>query len=307
MHIAIIVTHRDITTFIQTLHEHLPNERISIYPNIEDPESVDIVIAWKYPNGYLQSFKNLKLICSFGAGVDHIFADPFLPSDPIITRIVDSGLTISMTRFILMCVLNTQYCIFQLRENQERKSWQPNLSTQHEPNIGIMGFGVLGQYAAMTLHQLGYTVNAWCRTEKHDIPFDVYAQNELSEFLKKTNILVCLLPLTDNTRGILNRELFDQLPAGSTLIQVGRGFHLKDEDLIEALQSNQLSSAWLDVFQVEPLPHNSRLWSTPGVFITPHIASITNQRSAAIQISKNILRLKKGEPILYKVDKTAGY
>ena len=174
--------------------------------------------------------------------------------------------------------------------------------------IAIMGYGEIGQFVARKLTDFGFRVCGWNRSRKHDGHIQVYSgRDELGEFLGKANVLVCLLPLTDETENILNAQNLSQLPPGAYLINAGRGDHLVESDLLTVLDSGQLSGALLDVFREEPLPDQHPFWFHEKITVTPHIASITNPASASVQVVENYRRVLNDEPLLHLVDLDSGY
>ncbi|HVV69676.1 MAG TPA: glyoxylate/hydroxypyruvate reductase A [Gammaproteobacteria bacterium] len=294
-------------SWVKAIHAVDPNIKINIWPDIEDPLSIAFAVAWVYPHGELAKFPNLKCISSAGAGVDFILSDPKLPKDLAVVRLIDKNLIRDMTQYIVWAVLNHARHFDFYSQSQTRKLWAPRSLTQ-QPKIGIMGSGQLGSDAAIKLTQLGFQVSTFSQSPQTlpDITH-FYGKNQLNAFLSRINILICLLPLTPDTRHILNRELFGQLPPGAYLINVARGHHLVEADLIAAIESNQLSGACLDVFATEPLPTSSPLWKEAHVIITPHIASTTDTHSVAPQIVENYRRVMAGQPLLNLVNREKGY
>ena len=195
------------------------------------------------------------------------------------------------------------------KRDQIEKRWHARVPLlARDIRIGTMGLGQLGADAAAKLVQLGFKVAGWSRTTKDINGVVSYAGDEaLDDFLKISNILICTLPLTPDTAGILNRDTFAKLPAGAYVINVARGKHLIEEDLLEALDSGHLSGACLDVFQVEPLPENHPFWNQPNIIITPHISSLTDPQAVMPQILENYHRMKSGKPLMHVVDVTKGY
>jgi glyoxylate/hydroxypyruvate reductase A len=241
--------------------------------------------------------------------VDSLLRDPDLPGEVTITRVVESSMPQFMSEYVILAVLN--YCRqFDIYKNDKsKKRWQPRIPLlARDIQIGVMGLGQLGGDAAKKLAQLGFTVAGWSRTPK-TIPgiLSFAGDDSLEDFLSQTNVLICLLPLTTATEGILNRRLFEKLPAGAYLINVARGRHLEEADLLDALESGQLSGACLDVFQAEPLPEDHPFWNNPNIMITPHISSLTDPKAVMPQILDNYHRMKSGQPLLHVVDAARGY
>lgn len=290
----------------EALHQVDANIPIEIWPQVSKPEDVQFALVWWYPPGVLNKFPNLKCIASIGAGVDYILQDAQRPNTPIV-RVVDKLLTRDMTQYIVWAVLNHSRNADFFKKNQERKLWIPK-KTAPQTRIGIMGMGELGRDAALKLTGLGFEVYGWSRTEKQ-IPGikHFHGNDQLNQFLSHCDILICLLPLTSATKGILNAQLFKQLPQDAYVINAARGAHLVEEDLLTALNNNHLSGACLDVFRVEPLPENHSFWQHPKITITPHIASKTNPRSVAQQIVENYHRAIKNEPLANVINTNLEY
>ncbi|ALM87332.1 glyoxylate/hydroxypyruvate reductase A [Bordetella sp. N] len=285
------------------------------YPHLQvytedEPGARDAEVAacWRPAHGALARFPKLRLIHAIAAGVDNILEDPALPPLPI-CRVVAPDLTEGMTEFILWSVLLFHRNLDQVLTNQRRRQWQ---RVDQEPaasrSVGILGLGTLGTHAARTLAQHGYQVRGWSRQAKQIANVRSYAgADQLDEFLAGTDILVCLLPLTDETRGILDRRLLGKLPRGAALVHCGRGGHLVSQDVLALVREGHLRGAVLDVFEVEPLDTASPLWDEPNIFVTPHIASANSITSILDQISENIRRLQADEPLQNLVDAQKGY
>lgn len=306
MSLAIICPGKDPSSWIQAIRSIDPELEIQVYPEIKHPESVEAVLVWQHPKGILSDFPNLKLVSSMGAGVDHILTDESIPEHLPIVRIVDDRLTWSMTNYVVMGVLNFHRQITRYQTDQKKKVWdmsQPEIDVR----VGVMGVGALGYDVLEKLDFMGFPVFGLGFSEKDDFKFPYYTRDQLSDFLKEINVLICLLPLTPDTEGILNKELFDQCEPGTYLINVARGRHLVEEDLAPAIQSRQLSGAMLDVYHQEPLPQDHPFWEVDRLTLTPHIASVTNPKAAAPQVLENIKRLKANEPLKNVVNRSKGY
>ncbi len=244
-----------------------------------------------------------------GAGIDHILCDPHLPAGVPITRLVDPYLTDAMSEYVVLQVLRLHRRDLDYRAQQQAGIWRelPQKNAGERP-VGILGFGEIGQDAGRKLAALGFPVSGWSRHERAVAGFSNFAGPAgLPQLLAQTEILVCLLPLTEETQGILNARTFAALPRGAGLVNAGRGAHLVEEDLIPALDSGQLSAAALDVFREEPLPPGHPFWQHPRILVTPHIAGITNPQTAAPIILDNIRRFEEGRPLLNQVDPAQGY
>lgn len=306
MSLAIICPGRDPQVWIDALTFYKPDIDIQVYPNIARPADVVMALLWQHPPGYLGTFPNLKLISSLGAGVDHILSDSAVPESMPIVRIVDEKLTWSMTNYVIMGVLNFHRQIARYQADQKRKVW--DMSNPEIPvKVGVMGVGALGGDVLDKLNYMGFPVVGFGFTEKNDFPHPYFSKNQLQEFLNEINVLVCLLPLTPETESILNLEFFRKCKPGTYLINVARGKHLVEEDLIPALEKEFLSGALLDVYRTEPLPKVHPFWEEDRIQITPHIASVTNPNAASPQIIENLRRLKANQPLLNLVDRQKGY
>ncbi len=310
MGILIVVTDREVEPLRQKIKRELPAETaVWVYPEMPDPALVEMVVLWKHPPGLLQRLPALRLISSLGAGVEHIINDPDLPAGIRITRIVDEALTSSMRNYVLLCVLHYHKRFLQLRQQQEHRQWVKPDPAERPLKVGILGLGALGTSIARTLADLGFPVYGYRRQGPplEGIRCFSASKTPLVEFARQVNVLVCLLPSTPATEGILDYGLFSALPRGSALVNVARGSHLVEEDLLPALHDGFLSEVYLDVFREEPLPAGHPFWQDPRIVITPHIASITDQDNAARIIADNYQRLKKGAPLRFEVDRVSGY
>ena len=309
MALLVIAPDLEAEKFADELKQLDPTLDIRIWPQIENVDDIEFALTWNHPLGEFKKFKNLKCIASLGAGVDGILRDPDLPKDVPVTRVVQSSMSQYMSEYILLSVLNycRQFDIY--KKDQIEKRWQPRMPLlARDIRIGIMGMGQLGADAALKLVQLGFNVSGWSRTPKEIKGVISFAGDEaLDEFLGQSAILICTLPLTSATTGILNRNTFEKLPAGAYVINVARGQHLIEEDLLASLDSGHLGGACLDVFQVEPLPEAHPFWNHPNIIITPHISSITDPKAVMPQILENYHRVESGQPLVHVVDKEKGY
>jgi glyoxylate/hydroxypyruvate reductase len=287
----------------------MPELAVRIWPEIGDPAEIDYALVWRPEPGLLASLSHLKLILSLGAGVDHILCDPHLPRGVPIVRLVDPYMTDAMSEYIILQVLRLHRQDLVYRAQEEKGIWlELDQKNAVDRTIGILGSGELGQDAARKLMGLGFDVALWGRREKTMDGLRSYAGTaKLPALLARSEILVCLLPLTPETEGILNASTFAMLPRGAALINAARGGHLIEEDLFAALASGQLSAAVLDVFRDEPLPAGHPLWHHPRVVVTPHVAAATHPPTAAPIILENIRRFEEGRPLLNQVDPARGY
>ncbi len=275
-----------------------------------DDAAVRFALVWNPPRGELKRrFPNLEYIFSLGAGVDALLDDPDLPPGVPVVRMVEDALVIGMTEYVALHVLRIHRRQRDF-ENQQRDGEWRQIVTPLAPDrkVGLMGLGVLGSDAAAALTALRFDVASWTRTPK-EVPGVTcfHGDNGLGPFLARTEILVALLPLTDDTRGILNAELFARLPEGAGLINAGRGGLQVEADIIAALETGQLSEAVLDVFSTEPLPADDPLWRNPGVTLTPHNTALTGSETGAREVAANLQRVLAGEHPHNIVDTKAGY
>lgn len=297
-----------IDKWVYALLKQKPNLDIQVWPNVKNPDDIDFALVWGQLNGELNSYRNLKAISSLGAGVEHILTDPELPLVPVV-RIFDDILARDIMQYVVAIVLNHVKRIPYWDICQKEKRWakQPPFNFANS-TIGIMGLGFLGNRTANALLNLGLPVIAWGRSEKQIDHLKYYhGIEQLNEFLSKTQILVCMLPLTPSTENILDKDLFAKLPKGAYLINVARGKHLVEKDLLEALASGQIGEAYLDVFCIEPLPLEHPFWEHPHIHVTPHIASVTEPENAAEQVLENYQRALSGQKLSHEVSRDHGY
>jgi len=296
-------------TWVPALHKHLPGREIRLWPEVGDKADIEYALVWQPPRGFLASLPKLKAIFSVGAGIDHITADDQRPRHLPVIRMVEDGLTAGMTEFVVMQVLYHHRNMLRYREQAAQGLWREiSAVAAWDRRVSILGLGVLGRDAAEKLASLRFDVAGWSRTPKQVPGVACYHGDEgLEAILARSDILVCLLPLTPATKGILNSELFAKLPRGACLINVGRGGQQVEADILAALDSGQLAEVTLDVFEQEPLPPESPLWTHPKVVATPHIASMTVPDTAARAVAENVARIEAGQPPLNAVDFERGY
>lgn len=277
--------------------------------NLGDKASIEVVLAWKPPAGLIASFPNVKLIVSLGMGVDHLLADDRLPEGVPIVRIMDDGLVGQMSEYALYWALRHHRDIEKYAASQRAKIWKVEdfVDTLHR-RIGILGLGTIGQDTAKKFAALGFPTAGWSRTKKSLPGIETFhGPDGLARVLAQSDILVNVLPLTRDTRGLLDAKFFAALPKGAYLINMARGGHVVDEALLAALDSGHLSGAALDVFNQEPLPPEHPYWAHPKVQMTPHIAGATNPRTASPGVIENIRNIRAGKPLINTVDPKSGY
>jgi glyoxylate/hydroxypyruvate reductase len=287
----------------------LPDHEVRFFPEVGDKRAIEYALVWQPPPGLLASLPHLRLIFGLGAGIDHLLRDPELPRHVPIVRLVDPYMTDAMSEYVALSVLRLHRQDLDYLQQQRVRIWEEReQKNAAERPVGILGFGTLGQDAGRKLKALGFPVAGWSRSPKTIDGFDTYSgRGGLDAFLAASEILVCLLPLTGETAGILNASNFARLPRGGGIVNAGRGGHLVEADLIPALDSGQLSGAVLDVFRDEPLPPEHPFWRHPRILMTPHIAAETHPPTAAPIISNAIRRFEAGLPVPNVVDLNRGY
>jgi glyoxylate/hydroxypyruvate reductase A len=271
---------------------------------------IDYFVGFRPAPGFLKSLPNLKAIFSLGAGVDGFLHDPEFPKHIPLTRFVDSTLQYEMAQYAAMHILMVHRRQRAFDAAQREHAWRQLMLPRpsRDTHIGILGLGDMGAATARALTLLGFPVSGWSRSRKDIEQVKSYAgAAEFTEFLGQSDFLVCTLPLTPDTMGILNAQLFDRLPRGAWLINIARGAHCNESDLLAALDSGQLGGAVLDVFQTEPLPPDSPIWGHPKITATPHIAGITDPANAVAYVLDCLARAQSGRPLQNLVDIAKGY
>jgi glyoxylate/hydroxypyruvate reductase A len=292
------------------LSQYLPaNETLSLATHLTDKSAVDVALVANPRWGELAQFPNLRFVQSLWAGVDGLLGDPALPENITLARLIDPGMTQSMAEGAIAAVLYLHRQFPAYLRQQATHTWRqlPQPVASHR-RVGVLGFGKMGEPVARGLAALGFTVSAWGLSPRAEASVDYsWGAASLERLLAKTDILVNLLPLTAATGGILNAELFARLPESAALINLGRGGHLKDEDLLAALESRHLSHAVLDVFHSEPLAADHPFWSHPQVTVLPHVAASTDPESAAPIAMQNVAAFRAGRPLTGVVSRSRGY
>ena len=292
--------------WVDRLNQFDTTEKVHIWPTEANLSNVEALFVWKpLDAGVIEKLPNLKWISSLGAGVDHLVNDSQIPLHIPITRIVDPYLTRDMTNYVIMGVLMHQRSISAFAELQKKHKW--DRLPYRNLKVGVLGLGVLGAHCATYLSQLGFETSGYSRTQKSIADVTCYSGNDMDYFLSDLDVLVNLLPVTPKTESVLNKDLFTQMKKGAYLINVARGNHLVEKDLLDALNKGHLSGALLDVFRKEPLPKANQLWSHPKVTITPHVASVSQPESVLNLLRLNIQNLIDDKPLLHQVNKAAGY
>lgn len=318
MTILLAATGMDTPVWVARLRQALPDKPVVVPGDIFDRRAVHYAVTWKHPPGSLGGLPNLEAIFSLGAGVDHVMTDARLPDVPVL-RVVDPDLTNRMSEYVVLHCLRILRQADWYRARQAERLWDDDLEqpAAKDVRVGLLGLGVLGQDAARKLAVMGFDVAGWSRSPKAVDGLQTFAGAEgLVAFLARTDILVCLLPLTPETTGILNLDLLSGLARkgrwsgrleGPHLINAGRGKLQVEADILAALDTGVLASATLDVFQAEPLPPDSPLWSHPRVVVTPHNSAVSDPEAVVALIARQILRHEAGEPFEHVVDRAKGY
>ena len=295
--------------WIALLRGRLGDRELRIHRDIGAPEDIAVALVFKPPAGLLAGLPNLRLIQSLGAGVDFIVERGALPPGVPVARLVDPIMAGRMAEYVLAAILRVERRFDAYARQQDEGLWRR--LPQRDPQavrVGVMGSGVLGAETAAVLARHGFRVAVWSRTPKDMTGIESFAGPDgLVPFLARSDHLVCLLPLTDATRGILSARTLGHLPAGAHLVNCARGAHVVDADLLTLLDEGHLAGATLDVFVEEPLPAAHPYWRHPKVFVTPHVSSITDPASAVGQIVENLERLERGAPLINLMDREAGY
>lgn len=298
------------------LERAAPDRPVILEPEGENDPSVHYAVVWKQRPGVLKALPNLRAIFSIGAGVDHVFQDPDLPEHVPIVRVVSPDLTLRMTEYVVWQVLDHHRNGPAYRQQQRRAVWREDRSqpAASEVTVGILGMGQLGMDAALKLQAIGFDVCGWTRRSRTGTKGIRHHAGEagLGGFLGEADILVCLLPLTGETRGILSAPLFSRLkksgPLGAPiLINAGRGGLQNEADILAALDGGVLSAASLDVFNTEPLPPESPFWHHPRVTITPHAAASSSPPHLVPPMIRQMENLEAGEELVNVVDRSAQY
>jgi glyoxylate/hydroxypyruvate reductase A len=287
------------------LQKALPGDRLFAWPDANGGD-IDVAIVATHPQGTFANLPKLRLIQSLWMGVENIVADPDLPRGVPVARLIDPGMVAAMGETVIADVLDWHRHLYCYRQFQQQRVWKRRKQyLASDRTVGILGLGELGGSIAGKLRALGFHVAGWSRRPKS---LDgVYCSTDLDDILGRSDAVVCLLPLTPHTRGILDKRAMQKIRAGGCVINVARGGHVVVPDLLAALDSGHLAHAYLDVFEPEPLPADSPLWTHPGVTLTPHVAALSEPRTSVGKIAKNLDRVRRGERPLNTVDFEAGY
>ena len=302
MKILFASTAEEPEVWLPLLGQALPRDEITLLP----AKDVDVALVATPPAGTFQKIGRPKLVQSLWMGVEKLLADPSLPRGVPLARLVDPGMVAAMSETVVAHLLDWHRHLYAYRRQQQARRWQRiGQRMASDRTVGLLGLGELGADAARKLLGLGFNVAGWSRRPKQIA--GVQSFTDLARMLPLADALVCLLPLTPETAGILNAHAFESMKKGGCVINLARGAHLVAPDLVRALDSGRLAHAYLDVFDPEPLPAKDPLWRHPGVSVTPHIAALTEPRTALPKIVENIERVRRGEAPQHLVDLDAGY
>lgn len=292
----------------EAISRALPEVSFELWPDVSSPQDIRHVVAWTLPDDAMAALPNLEVLFSIGAGIDQLDTAR-LPEHLRIVRMIEPGIIDTMADYVAMAALALHRNLPVHIAQQRAGSWQwRDVAPVSQCRVGIMGLGELGRAALAKLAPLGFRLLGWSRSEYQIEGVDCFAgEAGLAPFLGQCDILVCLLPLTDQTRHILNRNTFACLPRGARLVNAARGGHLVQDDLLEALANGQIEAAMLDVTDPEPLPAGHPFYTHPAILMTPHVAGITRTDTAVIALIDNLRRLLRGEPLMGEVDRSRGY
>ncbi|OZI20145.1 glyoxylate/hydroxypyruvate reductase A [Bordetella genomosp. 9] len=308
MHVLFACPHNDPADWLPGLRAELPDYRISVWDPSGPPSNADVALVWKPPAALIEHEPNLKALFNLGAGVDALLGMD-LPPHIQIVRLEDAGMAVQMAEYALYALLRASRGFGRYEQDQAAGRWSPMPGLRREQwPVGVLGLGEMGGRVAQAIAAFDYPVLGWSRSPRSVEGVRTYAgADQLPEFLGRTRVLVNVLPLTPETTGMIDRRMLSQLMPGAHLINVGRGGHVNETDLLALLDEGKLEGATLDVFDVEPLPAGHPLWTHPRVHVTPHIAASTLRAEAIAQISAKIRKLARGEAISGVVTSQRGY
>lgn len=304
-HVAIVIPDRPIEKLVSALTEQLPGITLQVWPNIHSPELVEFAIAWLPPKDAFANMPNLRVVQSYGAGVDNVL--PACPEQVAVSRIVDPDLAQAMADYVTAVILSDLTRLSLFAAQQQQCLWKPKTAKKGR-NVLILGAGQLGAQIGERLASNDLSVFIWSQSPKQ-FSFAEHGTGEqqLTEFLMISDYVVNLLPLTQATTQLLNAQFFARCKPGAVLVNVARGQHLDEHAMLAALENGQLSQAYLDVFSSEPLPATHPFWRHSQITVTPHSAALTNINTAIAQIVENINLCSRFVPVLHQIDRKKGY
>jgi len=307
MAVLLLMPSRDTSDLAAALARLEPGLDVRVWPKVGDAAAIEVAVCWSHPPGSLLDLPRLRAILSYGAGVDHLLGDPRLPEGVPIARFVDPGLARDMAEYVLTAVLAHRRGIPRYLEQQRTRTWDPHPYRPAGTAL-VLGLGRMGLAAARLLAAVGLEVRGWSRTpHEHEGLTCFTSEDGLAQGLAGADHVICLLPLTPATEGMLGRSLLARMAPGSQLVNAGRGRHLDEQALLEALDAGRPAAAWLDVFADEPLPGDHPFWTHPAITITPHVASLTDPAAVAAQVVECLHRVRSGELPGNLVDPVQGY
>jgi len=295
--------------WIGGLAERLPGATFRVWSEGSGTGDADYAVVWQPPDSFYADEKRLKAIFNLGAGVDGVLRSSVLPPGVPLVRLEDAGMAPLMAEYVLQAAVRHARGLDVLEDDRRARRWVTHrTSDRADFPVGVMGAGALGRPVARMLASHGFSVSLWSRRRTQVDALRCYEGSEqLGSFLAATRILVCLLPLTEDTENIIDRETLDGLMPDAYVINVARGRHVVDDDLLAAIRSGRIAGATLDVFREEPLPAAHPFWSEPRIAITPHCSALTQRSETLKQIADKIGRLERGESISGVVDRARGY
>ncbi|MEP7180917.1 MAG: glyoxylate/hydroxypyruvate reductase A [Betaproteobacteria bacterium] len=307
MNILLQMPGRAVDEWHAALATALPDAAIAMWPDA--PPAPDYALVWKPPAELFKRSRPTRAIFNLGAGVDSLLAVPTLPEGVPVIRLEDAGMAAQMAEYVTLAVLRAYRESDRYDEAQRAGRWQPRPRlAQSDFGIGILGFGVLGRAVAAALAPFGFPLAGWSRRRRDEAGVAAFAgPDELPAFLQRTRVLVCLLPSTLQTRGLLCRATLERLSRGAHVVNVARGDLVVDADLVALLDAGHLAGATLDVFRTEPLPPDHAFWHHPRIVVTPHVSAVTDVASSISQVAVKIRRLQQGQPVTGVVDRGRGY
>ncbi|MGB6242087.1 MAG: glyoxylate/hydroxypyruvate reductase A [Castellaniella sp.] len=294
--------------WVAALQRALPEHRVRVWDTLQPQGQADIAVVWAPPPELFSHESRLTHLFNLGAGVDALLQIPDLPDGLTLVRMEDGGMAVQMAEYVLHYLIRESRDLGRYADLQAQARWQPLADIDRDAwTVGVMGGGVMGARVAQACAALDYPVAVWSRSGRPVAGAQSYRQDQLADFLARTRVLVNALPLTADTRGILSRAVFDQLRPDAYLINIARGDHLVEADLLACLDSGRVRGAALDVFSCEPLPPEHRFWSDRRIQVTPHVAGASLVSLTVQQIAGKVRTLVRGEPITGIVDRARQY